>query len=307
MANTVTLTLAGEPRPAVDAFNRVASAGEDMGRRVSDAGDSFDRTSERADTLDTRAMGFRDTLTGIQDGTEGIKRAAAGDWGFETLLLLGTGVGDLASAFVNFLIPAIKGGTTAIRAMSLAMLTSPITWIILGITALVVVIVLIATKTDWFSRAWNASWRWIRESASNAWNFIRRIPDWIGNAFSRIANYITRPFRAAFNGVSDAWNYTIGRLSWTVPSWVPGIGGASIGAPRLPRFHTGGIVPGRPGQEVPIMAMAGERVSPPGSNAGGQTVYVRGDGIIDALIDLIAQHVRHSGGDARIVLGGANV
>ena len=29
----------------------------------------------------------------------------------------------------------------------------------------------------------------------------------------------------------------------------------------LPKFHTGGIVPGSPGQEVPIMAMAGETVS----------------------------------------------
>ncbi len=317
--NTMTLTIAGEPRGALDAFDRVGSGARDMGRQVGQSADSFERARDRADEVDTKAMGFRDTLTGIQDGAEGVRKAASGDWGFETLLLLGFGIGDLASGLTNFMIPAMKTFTGAVRANTLAMLASPITWIILGIAALIAVIVLIAVKTDWFSRAWRASWDWIRRAAGASWDFIRSksmavwdwlqsIPGRLRSTFSRVADFISAPFRSAFNAISRAWNGTVGRLSWSVPSWVPGIGGHGISAPRLPTFHTGGVVPGAPGEVVPIMAMAGERVRQNGAGATGSTVVIGSDGsaIGDALIELLSQAVRRQGGDVQLVLGGAN-
>jgi hypothetical protein len=47
----------------------------------------------------------------------------------------------------------------------------------------------------------------------------------INEAFGGIFSIMTWPFRTAFNFIADAWNNTIGRLSWSVPGWVPGIGG----------------------------------------------------------------------------------
>lgn len=52
--------------------------------------------------------------------------------------------------------------TGAMRALSLAFWTSPIGLIVLGITALVAAIVLIATKTTWFQTMWDAVWKGIR-------------------------------------------------------------------------------------------------------------------------------------------------
>lgn len=309
MGNTMTLTIAGEPQGALNAFDRVGEGARQMGERVERSGDAFERVRERADDVDTKAMGFRDTLTGIQDGTEGVKRAAAGDWGFETLLLLGTGVGDLASGLFNFLIPAAKSMRLAQLGLNLSFLASPITWIIVGIVALVAVIVLIATKTDWFQRAWKAAWGWIKNAAGAAWDWIKEkslgvwewlkdLPGKIKSAFSRVSEFISAPFKAAFNAVARGWNNTVGRLSWTVPGWVPGIGGNSISVPNLPTFHTGGVVPGYPGQAVPIMAMAGERVSQNGASGGGDIV-IRGDGsgIADALIEILALGLQRRGGD----------
>jgi hypothetical protein len=86
------------------------------------------------------------------------------------------------------------------------------------------------------------------------------LPGTFKTLFIRIGDFITAPFRAAFNFVARAWNNTIGQLSWTVPSWIPGIGGNSISAPRLPQFHGGGIVPGSAGAEVAILARGGELV-----------------------------------------------
>lgn len=315
MANQVTLTFAGDTTALSRSFSQVGSEAQ---RMSTDVGSATDRATEGFDTVDTRAMGFRDTLTGVQDGAEGIKLAASGEWGFETLLLLGFGIGDLASGMVNFLIPAFKasragalaqaaatniaaaatrGFTVAQNLLKIAFLTSPIGWIVLAIGALIGVILLIATRTDWFQRLWRNAWGWIRSAASNTWDFLKKIPGWISSAFGRIAEYITAPFRTAFNAVARAWNNTVGGLSWTVPGWVPGIGGRSISAPRLATMHSGGIVPGIAGTAVPIMALAGERVSGLAS-AGGAPVIVRaGDQLMSALLDMIAAQVRDRGGD----------
>jgi hypothetical protein len=301
--NTVAITIAGDSKPAEDAFRRVGDASDDMGRRVAD--DGFGRAAEAADSVDTKAMGFRDTLTGLQDGALGIKQAAAGDWGFETLLLLGFGLGDLASGMVNFLIPAMKGFTTAVKANTLAMLASPTTWIVLAIIALIAVIVLIATKTDWFSKAWAASWKWIKNTAANVWDWLKQVPGWIGTAFGKIAGFITAPFRAAFNFVADAWNNTIGRLSFTFPGWIPGIGGNSINVPNIPKFHSGGVVGGTPGSEQLAILQAGERVSTAGG--GGPVVTLRSDGsrVVDVLLELVAEGVQGRGGNVQVALGGS--
>lgn len=305
MSNTVTLTIAGNPKPAQDAFSAVGRSSEEMSRQVNQSGDAFDRAGERADEVDTKAMGFRDTLTGIQDSTEGVKRAAAGDWGFETLLLLGAGVGDLASGLFNFLIPATKSMTAAKWAENTAFLSSPVTWVIVGLVALIAIVVLVATKTDWFSKTWRASWAWVKNAASNSWDFIKKIPGWIGAAFSKVASFITWPFRTAFNFIADAWNNTIGRLSWSVPGWVPFIGGNSISVPHIPKFHSGGVVPGIPGSEQLALLQAGERVVTAGGGGGATVVEVRSDGtaFADALVEVLASAINRQGGNVQAVLG----
>jgi hypothetical protein len=107
---------------------------------------------------------------------------------------------------------------------------------------------------------------------------------------------LTWPFRAAFNAIADMWNSTIGSLSWSVPGWVPGIGGNSINVPDIPRFHTGGTVPGAPGAEVLAVLQGGEEVtSRAGSVGGGDTVHVVVKIDRDTLLDVIAKGNRRGG------------
>jgi phage-related protein len=183
---------------------------------------------------------------------------------------------------------ATGAATAAQWALNTAQLASPTTWIVLAILALVAVIVVIATKTTWFQDTWRVAWGGIKtavgavrdffvdtvwhggiEKAFNAIGsgvstvkgWFTSIPGLISSAFSGLVNIITWPYRTAFNFISDAWNNTVGRLQWTVPSWVPVIGGNTVGAPRLPRFHVGGMVTGGPeGSEVLGIWRVGERV-----------------------------------------------
>jgi len=325
MANDVKLTFAGDTSQLESAFDRVGQSADTMGDRVGESASGFDRAAEGADNAESRAQGFSDTLTGTADIAAGTSEIMKGNL-FEGFVTVGQGMADLAGGFAAFLIPAMQNAVTWFRAtavgqyaaaaatkvwtaaqwlFSAALWASPITWIVVGIVALIAVIVLIATKTDWFSRAWRASWSWIKKAASNTWDFLKKIPGWLATAFSRVGNAILAPYKWAFNGIARAWNNTVGRLSWSVPSWVPGIGGNSISVPRLPTFHTGGTVRGAPGTIVPILAMAGERVSTPGSAGGGGAIVIESGGsqLDDLLVEILARAIRQRGGDVQTVLG----
>jgi hypothetical protein len=57
--------------------------------------------------------------------------------------------------------------------------------------------------------------------------------------------------------IKSLWNSTLGGKGFTFPDWVPGLAGKSF---TIPKFHNGGIVPGRRGAEVMANLQAGEMV-----------------------------------------------
>jgi hypothetical protein len=72
-------------------------------------------------------------------------------------------------------------------------------------------------------------------------------------------------------------------------------------------MHTGGRVPGAPGQESLAILQAGERVTPSSRADDGRTVIeLRSDGtrLGDVLVELLAHAMRVRGGDVQAILGG---
>lgn len=86
--------------------------------------------------------------------------------------------------------------------------------------------------------SWNALMRLIQ----GAWTTIR-------NALDGVADVIKYPFTVAINAVKSLWNNTIGKFSFSIPSWVPGIGGKGF---SFPKMASGGIV------NKPTIALIGE-------------------------------------------------
>lgn len=318
MANQVTLTFAGKSEPLEQSFDRAGQAAEVMAVRVTDAtnasGERFDHLSAQSSLLSggigdvggalTEAFGENTAIGEFGAKLESASAVVTGFTGIMDLGVFATNNFKLASAAqavqTGVASAATKAAAAAQWLMNTALLASPITWIVVGIIALIAVIVLIAKKTDWFSQAWRASWKWIKSAASNTWDFIKKIPGWVGSAFSKVAGFISAPYKAGFNAIARAWNNTIGRLSWTVPSWIPGIGGNSISVPHLPTFHSGGVVGGVRGTPTMTLLQAGERVGSIAPGGGdGAVVYVRGDGVIDALVEAIATRVSRRGGDPK--------
>ena len=87
------------------------------------------------------------------------------------------------------------------------------------------------------------NWDKVKESLLKVWNALKGAfssgIEAIKNTFNSIKDAITGAFKSAFNWVADAWNNTIGKLSWTVPDWIPVLGGKTISAPKLPTLARG--------------------------------------------------------------------
>jgi hypothetical protein len=60
-------------------------------------------------------------------------------------------------------------------------------------------------------------------------------------------------YKGLFNGIASVWNNTVGKLSFKIPGWVPGLGGKGFEVPRIPELADGGIV------NSPTLALIGER------------------------------------------------
>jgi hypothetical protein len=321
MANQVTLTFAGEEKPLTDSFDRVGGAAKKMGDDAGRATAGLDehagglgRVGEAADNSERNIIGVHDVIDGTATimqgpGKQGIVAYIQG-WadlaGGAAPLLLSLAELKLKTIAQTIAEKAATVGTKIWAAtqwlMNTALLASPITWIIVGIVALIAIIVLIATKTDWFSKAWRASWAWIKRAASDTWDFIKKIPGWIATAFGKVASFISAPFKGAFNAIARAWNATVGRLSFSFPSWIPGLGGKGFSVPNLPTFHAGGVVPGVVGRATMALLQGGETIGSVASGGGGgDVVYVRGDAIVDTLIELVARGVSRKGGRLEVL------
>lgn len=123
--------------------------------------------------------------------------------------------------------------------------------------------------------------------------FFGDLPGRIGSGMSALAEKVVSPFRAAFDGIREIINAFIWKwnsLEIKVPSvdvpLVGTLGGFTVGTPPLQPFDTGGIVPGRLGQPVPILAHGGETVLP---------THRRPHDVGDRIIEIHSHHHYPSG------------
>lgn len=84
-------------------------------------------------------------------------------------------------------------------AWNAALAVSPVTWIIIGIVALIAVIVIIATKTTWFQAAWEATW-----------GFLKKVGAWFAGPF---ANFFVRGWQMAVGAFNRAKASIMGNIN----------------------------------------------------------------------------------------------
>lgn len=228
--NQVTLTLAGDSTQLEKTFDRVGASAEEMGGKVRDSSDKFEKTAEGFGTADTRAMGFRDTITGVQDSVSGFSKILSGDFSGKALLLAGMGIGDLASGMENFIVPALakmKLGWIGMKVQAaLAWLAAlgPIPLIIAGLAALAVGIVLLWKHSETF--------RNIVKGAFNAvWGAIKAVWNWTKHNWPLLLAILTGPIGLAVLAITRNWG-RIKSAGVSVWNWISALPGRIAGAFR---------------------------------------------------------------------------
>jgi phage-related minor tail protein len=112
------------------------------------------------------------------------------------------------------------GIVTAVQwAWNAALAVSPVTWIILGIVALVAIIVVVATKTKFFQTIWNA-----------VWGFMKGVGAWFAgpfvNFFKAVWSYIVAFAKGVWNAIKTYFGFwfgiykAIGQGAWNAVKFI---------------------------------------------------------------------------------------
>ena len=165
------------------------------------------------DTLDTLAT---DVLPVILDAFKWIK-----DHGEEVIALLaGIAAGFLAfevASIINAVTTALTAAGGALAFLNTTMLASPITWIAVGIGALVAAIVLLIANWDKVKEAGAAAWEWIKGAWDKAstWfdeTIIQPIVGFFKGLWESVSGFFTdlwEDIKAIWNTVSNWFNENV--------------------------------------------------------------------------------------------------
>jgi len=301
-------------------FEQAADAAEDMGRAVDDAGTKsaagLTRVGEGADNAETRIMGLKDGVDGMATimkgpGEQGIAAYLQGWADFAS------GVANFAvPAFQKLYAMGAQQIATTMRAAAAtaaSVATQVGQWIVLGAQAtaqaarvaaawlismgpIAAVGIAVAGLAYVFIRNWDT----IKDAVVRGAQFIvdkmLGAAEWIVRAGAAAFGWVPGlggKLKAAAKAVEDFRDevnvYLDGirrdiviRLSAEATDVMQRNFGVPTGAP-VRRFHDGGWVPGRPGQEVPGILQAGEyvvpagRAAPPLPSVGQLVVHTRDD------------------------------
>jgi hypothetical protein len=185
---------------------------------------------------------------------------------------------------------AIGAIAISILAINAAMALNPISAIAIGVVALIAGVVLAYKRFETFR------------------NIVDTIFSGIKIGFGLVVDYlkfVAGIYKGIFNGIAKAWNNTVGKISFEIPSWVPKIGGKGFSVPQIPMLAQGGIVNQATlaviGEAGPEAVIPLDRMSEFGAGGGGINVTVNAglmsspDQVGQQIIEAIQKAQRRSG------------
>lgn len=153
------------------------------------------------------------------------------------VLIIAGVIGGLAAVILtlNFALKAWTAIQTIVNGLTLAwnalLAANPITIVILAIVAFIAILTALYFKFDGVRKIVDTVFQAIKTGVTTSLDFLE---DYIRG--------VLNVYKSIFNSIASLWNNTIGKLSFTFPSWVPGLGGKGFDAPKIPMLAEGGIV-----------------------------------------------------------------
>lgn len=183
---------------------------------------------------------------------------------------------------------ATSAATAAQTGLNTAMALNPIGLIVIGVVALIAALVIAYKKFEGFRNIVDSFFGFIKTAVSGSIDLIK-------GYFSTLLGF----YKSIFNGIATLWNNTVGKLSFKVPGWVPGLGGKGFDVPNIPMLANGGIVTsptlaliGEAGPEAVVPLSRGNQY---GMGHGGDVNITVQGGDPQAVVDALRRFYRQNG------------
>jgi len=197
----------------------------------------------------------------------------------KTFLIIAGVIGGIAIAILAInaamrIYEATQVAVNAVIAIYNALLyANPVTLIIIAIVAFIAILAALYFKFDS-----------VRKIVDTVFTAMKVGIGFVADAFITAGSAIYNAFKTVFNGIAKLWNNTVGKISFSLPSWIPVIGGSGFSMPQIPMMANGGIV------NSPTLAMIGEAgpeaVVPLGRGGGMGNITVNITGGLDSSAEI---------------------
>jgi hypothetical protein len=265
-----------DPSNAVQSLGKVSGAADKMATAVGNNPSAALETFKRSAQMKLASIAGNFVQFAMQNAN--VVKPLATSLGTIALVITAIRLGQIAWSAATAAWSGVTAVATGVQWLwNAALAASPVTWIVLGIIALVAIIVVIALKTTWFQQIWHAAWGAITSAASATWNWIKKnwplilgiltgpiglavlyvtkhwndivsfmtkLPGRIGKATAGMWDGIKDAFRSAINWIISGWNglhFGIPRIDTHIPG-VGTVGGGSFGVPQIPYLAKGGHI-----------------------------------------------------------------
>lgn len=282
--STIAVSITGDSTSFTKAAQTAGKSATDFGKEAEEGGSKLGEFNENVEGSTKAFRGTADLVDGVTSSLSTFGINIPG----QQVIGLARGLADLADGFSTVVGPALEkvtaklGFTTAAteaesaatgeaavaqEGLNTAFLLSPIGLILVGLAALAAAFYILWQKSGTFRDIVKDIGGYLKTGFLEALNGIVDVVKVVGDA-------ISGAFKGAFNLVADIWNSTVGQLHFSIPGWVPGIGGDSFGVPSIPHFAAGGTmmtgglaVVGEAGKEI-VALPGGSQVFDANRSAG---------------------------------------
>ncbi|KNF08557.1 hypothetical protein CLPU_6c00430 [Gottschalkia purinilytica] len=219
--------------------DHILKFGQSIPKIMSPVGSGLTKVMSTAGTGVTKAVSFVGSGigkiaslagTGISKATSFVVTGAP-----KLMSAVGTGISS-ALSFVGTGIMSVVSTIGSGIASAITFLMSPMGLIIIAIVAIVAALYYLWTNWDAISKTLVSVWQ----------NYVLPFFQGIGGFFTSIFNGVLGVFKGVINWIIGGINTVINAvngINFTVPDWVPGVGGQKFGIniPNVPTFAKGGI------------------------------------------------------------------
>ncbi len=180
------------------------------------SGDAMNKASGLASTLKDNYLKLKD---GVVSAAGSLKRfvvqaEAAGKAALvsamQGLRAMGAGLLQLAQRAILAAVTALPPLIASVWAFTAALLANPMTWVVLGIMALIAAIILCVVYWDEIAAACGVAWEWIKSTASEGMNFLQSLPGLYLDFLGSIGSMFFEAGKALWTTFADGIGSVVG-------------------------------------------------------------------------------------------------